>query len=91
VSLKEDQYQCHTNLGAALLKTGRYDEALHHLTRAVELNPQSAMSQFNLGLVYALKGRSAEALAKVERAVELNPGNDEYKVKREILKGYLEN
>ena len=63
-----------TNLGAALLKHDRVDEARAPLTRAVALNPRNPEALTNLGFLHARDGKLADATDCFERTVQLAPG-----------------
>ncbi|MEW6668818.1 MAG: tetratricopeptide repeat protein [Thermodesulfobacteriota bacterium] len=90
-------------LGMTALSEGRYEDAIRHNLRAVELDPVYADAHHNLGLAYLMSGRPGEAVESVNRALALsrNPrflftlGNAlEAKGEREeavrSYKGYLE-
>ena len=64
-----------TNLGVALEKEGRYDEAAGHLAEAVRLEPRNARAHVDLADVEFARGRYAEAAQSFERALELDPGD----------------
>ncbi|PYJ11486.1 MAG: hypothetical protein DMF06_02275 [Verrucomicrobia bacterium] len=61
------------NLGEAIHKKGRVDEALVHLNRAVEIQPGNFTNQGSLGIALLTKGRREEALAHLRTSLELNP------------------
>jgi Flp pilus assembly protein TadD len=65
-----------TNLGVALVRAGRMEEAVPHLERAVGLNPRQADAHFNLAMIRAEQRRWAEAEEHLRRVVELEPGNE---------------
>jgi len=62
-----------TNLGVALEKAARYDEAAAHLTEAVRLEPRNARALVDLADVEFARGRWAEAASGYARALELDP------------------
>jgi tetratricopeptide (TPR) repeat protein len=62
------------NLGNALLQKGRVDEALDHLRKALEIEPDLADAYVSLGNALVQKGRTDEAIAQYRRALELQPG-----------------
>jgi len=64
-----------TNLGLALEKAGRYDEAAAHLTEAIRLEPRNTRAQVNLADVEFARGRWAEAAQAYTRALALDPGD----------------
>jgi Flp pilus assembly protein TadD len=75
VELNPEDARAHNNLGAALVETGKPEEALREYRRSLELNDQSSQAHNNLGSILAQEGKLDEALEQFERAVELNPDN----------------
>jgi superkiller protein 3 len=66
------------NFGAALLgKTGREDDAIAHLQKALEFQPDYAEAHDNLGSALFLKGRVDEAIAQFQKALEIKPDSAE--------------
>jgi tetratricopeptide (TPR) repeat protein len=65
------------NLGVALRRRGRVDEAIEQYKLAIESNPHSADALSNLGTAYLHQGRTDEALEAYHRAVK-NAGPDGY-------------
>ena len=64
----------HSSAGAiALFYDWDRAEAKHSLLRALELNPNHALSHDLLALLHASDGRFAEAIAQSRRALELDP------------------
>jgi superkiller protein 3 len=61
--------------GAALLKDGKFDEAVAELQKAAEAAPKSAVIQSNLAYAYDRQGRTEEAVAAYRKALELDPKN----------------
>ena len=64
-----------SNRGVELLKQGKVDEALGHLLKAVEMDPQDQEARLNLAHAYERQGRVEEAIVQCQKAVELNPRN----------------
>ena len=62
--LAEDSY------GNALFKAGRADEAVVHLSRAVEMSPTFFDARNNLGKVFLQQGKADEAIACFEELIE---------------------
>ena len=60
-------------LGSFLSSFAEYDEAVKHLTRAVELSPNKQMVLFEIASAYINKGDPASALPYLERAYEGAP------------------
>ncbi len=65
----------HNNLGTALRRAGRYDEAITHFTRAIDIpGPFKVHPHMNLGTLLAEQGRLDEAAAHFAKVVQHNPG-----------------
>jgi tetratricopeptide (TPR) repeat protein len=65
------------NLGVALRRRGRIDEAIEQYKLAIEQNPKYVEAHSNLGTAYLHQGRTEEALAEYRLAAE-NAGPDGY-------------
>ena len=52
------------NLSTDLIRSGRLDQALPHIERAVELNPNDLVSRVNLGNAYLTHGQLEPALGQ---------------------------
>jgi len=65
----------HNNLGVALKKQMRLDEAIEHFKKTVELDPQFAEAYNNLGNTYSLRGNYEEAIKYYRMALEIVPNN----------------
>jgi protein O-mannosyl-transferase len=70
---RNDCWWAHTNLGILLADRGRTDEAMVHLLKALELNPNDVKTHNNLGNLLARTGQTDEALAHYQKALELDP------------------
>ena len=58
-----------------LKQNARTHEAVVHLLRAVQLEPDNAVSRWSLGMTLAKQGRYVEAIEHFERVLELEPKN----------------
>jgi tetratricopeptide (TPR) repeat protein len=65
--------RAHINLGIALARVGRTPEAIEHLERALQINPDLADAYYHLGLALVQLGRAQEAMNHWEHAVRINP------------------
>jgi serine/threonine-protein kinase len=63
----------HNNLGFALSRSGRVDEAIFALREAIRLKPQSVRAHENLANALDVKGRVDEAIAEYREAIRLQP------------------
>ena len=66
-------YIAHGNLGTALGKKGKSEEALRHLRKALEINPRYAEGHNNLGVALDGRGLTREAVQEFRSALQLNP------------------
>ena len=64
--------RAHFNLGVALQRLDRADEALRHYERAVESEPHFARAWVNLGTLLLRRGDPHRAAAMYQRAVEID-------------------
>ena len=71
------------NLGAALEKIGKPDEALEQFSEAVQINGDYPEAHYNLGRMLAQLGRRDEAVMHLREALRLKPG---YEAAREQLR-----
>lgn len=72
----DDSDFARSNLAVALISLGQHEEALPHLKRALELNPDSFVANANLAWLLATRGtltpaRAAEAVRRGRQACEL--------------------
>ena len=68
-----DQHVYHMNLGVAVARQGRSDEALSCFHRAIELRPDYAEAHANLAFALKSNGQFAEALQGFQDALLLEP------------------
>ena len=74
----------YNDIGAYLIKLGRYEEAIPWLKKAMEApryEPRH-FPHFNLARIYVKQGKIQEAIQEIKRALELEP---EYKLARTEL------
>jgi len=62
-----------SRLGVLYSWSGRYDEGIAEAERAVELDPNSASTNFLLSNVLRYAGRSKEAIPAIKKALRLQP------------------
>jgi tetratricopeptide (TPR) repeat protein len=63
----------HDAVATLYLEARRLDEAILHFGRSLELNPESAPTQYNLGYALALRGRRDDAVMRFREALRLDP------------------
>ncbi len=75
VDVDDNNWIAQNTLGALLGVEGRFDEAIPHLQKAIQLNPAYADPYFNLGVVYYRKGNPQEAVRYYRESLHRDPGN----------------
>lgn len=73
LALDERSSFAHNNLGLALAERGEFDEAIHHIRRAVQIDPRFVEAQTNLGNFLAQRGSSEDAIFHLQQALEIDP------------------
>jgi Flp pilus assembly protein TadD len=68
--------EAHVNLGVALARTGRLDEAVHHLSTALALRPDFAPAHYNLGAAMLERGDRERAGHHFSEALRLDPRHE---------------
>lgn len=63
-------------LGDVAVKQERYEQAVQHFRRGIELDPDHVSSWINLGKVQRLLGQMEEAELSLQHALELDPENE---------------
>jgi Flp pilus assembly protein TadD len=77
VQIKPNSGEARTNLGAALLRSGKIELAGDQFRKAVALEPNSYDANHNLGELLIQKGNIADAQPLLERAYTINPAGYE--------------
>ena len=72
VDLRDNSPSAHATLGSLLMDSGNRQEAMGHLSRALELKP-SAPTHFMLSAIYYEDGRQRRAINHLKQATQLDP------------------
>jgi len=77
IRLDPDNAEYHEKLGVFLARANDQDDAIGHLTRAIELNPNAKDAYFYRGIAHKSKDEFPEAQADFLQVIELEsaPGN----------------
>ncbi len=79
-------YRPHMVLALSLGERNRFEEAIEHLNKAVQLKPTCGQGYHMLGIAYQTLGRLEEAMQCYARAVRLRPDDAEaYQMMHDIL------
>jgi tetratricopeptide (TPR) repeat protein len=65
-------YIAHLNLGNALLKDNKKDEAIHHYIKAIEIHKNYKDAHYNLGIAFALQGKYDDAVNEYYTVLRLD-------------------
>jgi tetratricopeptide (TPR) repeat protein len=79
IALNSDAALTHFNLGGALLRLGRFEEARAALDASIRIRPV-AEAYSNLGVAHYLLGQFPEAADSFRRAVDLAPRNHRWHI-----------
>jgi tetratricopeptide (TPR) repeat protein len=66
------------NLGAALSRQGRFEEAIEQYQRALKIKPEYSDAHYNLGYALAKTGKLDEGLSHFRAAVRIEPNRVKY-------------
>jgi tetratricopeptide (TPR) repeat protein len=77
IRLDPDNAEYHEKLGVFLARANEQDDAIGHLTKAIELNPNAKDAYFYRGIVHKFRDEFSEAQADFLQVIELEsaPGN----------------
>jgi Flp pilus assembly protein TadD len=75
VKVTSNNHFAHNNLGVALARGGRLDEATYHYSQALRIKPDRAEVHNNLGNALAAQGNVDRAVGHYSQALEIDPHN----------------
>jgi tetratricopeptide (TPR) repeat protein len=73
LGLDPNNARAHTELGRTQIFLGHPEEALPHLRKAIELQPEADEAHYALGLLFRMQNQPTQAKAEFQTAVRLNP------------------
>ncbi|MDM8523537.1 tetratricopeptide repeat protein [Desulfococcaceae bacterium HSG8] len=73
LSITEDNYTIHYNMGNAFLHQNELDKAIRHYTESLRTDPVSAETHNNMGLALVRKGKIDEGIRHYSEAKRINP------------------
>jgi len=76
LDVTQDNYVVHNDLGIALVREGRSDEAFSFFLKALEINPGYYKTHLNLGAHYLLKENTNQAIEHFQKTIEINPKSE---------------
>jgi tetratricopeptide (TPR) repeat protein len=75
LKLDPERADARSNLGAAYVRLGRFEEAIEQYKLALRADPANPAFHFNLGLAYYKAGLHADAIRELEPVVAAQPDN----------------
>jgi protein O-mannosyl-transferase len=75
IDVTSDNYLAELNLGVALERDHKTDEAIRHYTEALRIRPSYADAHYNLAVALERKGNLDEAALHYRKALQLRPRN----------------
>lgn len=72
-NVTNDNYLAELNVGLALAKQGKTEEAIRHYNTALTIRPTWDQAYYCLGNALAKEGRTQEAIGAYQQAIQLNP------------------
>ena len=76
LEVTEDNYIVHHNLGLALARQDRLQEAAFHFEKALAINPHLFQTHCHLGNLMLKQGKIDQAIERYEKALEIQPDDD---------------
>ncbi|HEX3624652.1 MAG TPA: tetratricopeptide repeat protein [Verrucomicrobiae bacterium] len=73
LAVTSHNYLAHHNLGIALFKQGRIDEAISQYRDALHLEPANSEAHYDLGAALAVTGDTDSAILELQKSIQLNP------------------
>ena len=73
VAVVPNSFVGHNNLGEALDKKGRYDEAIEQFRKTLQINPNDGMGANNLGVMMIRKGQTRQAKELLKQGIRRSP------------------
>ncbi len=73
IEVTNNNHVAHCNLGAAIAKQGRLDEAISHYRQALHIKPRYAGAHYNLGTALQSQGKLDEAISHFHQALRVDP------------------
>ena len=77
LAVTKNNWMAHNNLGTALYRKGRNDEAISHFQECIRLQPGYAFAHLNLGNALQRTGRIDETIRAYEAGLKLKPDEAE--------------
>jgi tetratricopeptide (TPR) repeat protein len=77
LAVTDNNFLAHHNLGIALFRKGRIEEAVGQYQEAILVQPDNAVAHYDLATALAVAGRTSDAIVELQAAIRLQPDNAE--------------
>ena len=67
--------KAHFNLGSDLIRKGKLEDAILHISQALRIKPNYAKAHSNLGVALERQGKIKQAMQHYYQALKINPGS----------------
>jgi tetratricopeptide (TPR) repeat protein len=74
----DSEQAAYLDLGVAMFRKGRFDDALDNFNRALAIDPFLGDGNYNKGVVLSKTGKSDEAIECFSTALKINPDNPDF-------------
>jgi protein O-mannosyl-transferase len=89
LKVTENNHLAHNNLGVALFEEGKFEEAIYHCSKAIQIAPRSADARVCRGNAYAKLSLHQQSIDDYNKAIFLKPDYAECYFSRGDLYGKL--
>ena len=72
LAVTKNNYVIHNNMGLALADQGRFDDAIQHYRKVLEVKPRYKKALNNIGAAFLRQGRYDEAVIHFRKALEID-------------------
>lgn len=91
LSVTENNWVAHTNLGMISLDNGKIDEAIMHFQDAVSAKPSYVPAYQNMGYAFRARGDLVAARSAYQTAAQIEPGNPKSHLGLGLINTEMEN
>lgn len=82
VEMNPESAEAHSALGGVLVSMNAHQQAMPHLMKAIEINPQMVAPYVNLAEIFLVEAKFTEAIEKLEKAISLDADHMSYAANR---------
>lgn len=76
LNMNVNERKANFGMGYCLNSTGKYNDAIIYLKKAIEFENTYTAAHVELGYSYYMTGKNADALVSLDKAINLNPKNE---------------